>query len=121
MAKKPLDLKTQKLLSKYRFPMDKEARRKLGKHINPLEPLLTEKERLVLKSAVSNHVPLGPGVNKDLLNDYKWKAGSQDKPEAIKAAHEKAHRIAPAYNKGPLTYMTDSALTPGNIDKAGKI
>jgi hypothetical protein len=121
MVKKQTSQKTNKLLAKLGYPMTPRARKSLGKFKNPLEPLLSEQEQLILKSVVSNTIPPGPCVSNDLLNDHKWKAGREESPEAVKAAQDKAKRIAPAYNKGPLTYMTDSALTLGQIDKAGKI
>lgn len=101
--------------------MTAKARKDLGRHTVSLEPLLTEEEHRAAKAAVSNLMPPGALANRDLLSDYKWKRGQEEKPEAIKAAQDKAKRIAPAFNKGALTYMTDAALEPGRIDKAGKI
>jgi hypothetical protein len=63
----------------------------------------------------SNAAPLSntiPGSGAKLsLDDYKWKKDMQESPEAIAEAEKKKTRIAPAYNKGPLMYITDNADT----------
>jgi hypothetical protein len=61
----------------------------------------------VKTSATSDTIP-GYGFKKS-VDDYKWKAGSTEKPEVIAAAEEKKKRVAPAYNKGPVMYVTDAA------------
>jgi hypothetical protein len=58
---------------------------------------------------LSNTIP-GSGA-KQSLDDYKWKKDMQESPEAIAEAEKKKTRIAPAYNKGPLMYITDNADT----------
>lgn len=58
---------------------------------------------------LSNTIP-GSGVKRS-LDDYKWKRDMQERPEAIAEAEKKKTRIAPAYNKGPLMYITDNADT----------
>jgi len=58
---------------------------------------------------LSNTIP-GSGAKKS-LDDYKWKKDQQESPEAIAEAEKKRSRIAPAYNKGPLMYITDDADT----------
>lgn len=118
---KKLDKKTDKLLRRVGYPMTAKERKELGKHKVTLVPLLSDEERAASKAAVSNRMPSGALTNNDLLSDYKWRRGLEDTPEAIKAAHDKANRIAPAFNKGALMFLTDAALTPGQIDKAGKI
>ncbi len=67
---------------------------------------------LTVKSNVaplSNTIP-GSGAKKS-LDDYKWKKDQQESPEAIAEAEKKKTRIAPAYNKGPLMYITEDADT----------
>lgn len=46
---------------------------------------------------------------KRTIDDYKWRSNSSEKPEEIKKAEDKKKRIVPAYNKGPLMYITDEA------------
>lgn len=58
---------------------------------------------------LSNTIP-GSGAKRS-LDDYKWKKDVQENPEAIAEAEKKKTRIAPAYNKGPLMYITDDADT----------
>jgi hypothetical protein len=67
---------------------------------------------LTVKSNVaplSNTIP-GSGA-KNSIDDYKWKKDHQESPEAIAEAEKKKTRIAPAYNKGPLMYITEDADT----------
>lgn len=67
---------------------------------------------LLVKSNVaplSNTIPASGA--KHSLDDYKWKKDVQESPEAIAEAEKKKTRIAPAYNKGPLMYITDNADT----------
>lgn len=67
---------------------------------------------LLVKSNVaplSNTIPASGA--KHSLDDYKWKKDVQESPEAIAEAEKKKTRIAPAYNKGPLMYITDDADT----------
>ena len=105
MTKKPTDAKTKKLLAKLRFPMTEKARKELGRHVVTLEPLLTDAERTAAKNAVSNLMPAGALTNRDLLTDYKWKRGQEEKPEAIKAAQDKAKRIGLSGNKQGYEYF----------------
>lgn len=58
---------------------------------------------------LSNTIPASGA--KHSLDDYKWKKDVQESPEAIAEAEKKKTRIAPAYNKGPLMYITDDADT----------
>jgi hypothetical protein len=56
---------------------------------------------------LSNTIPASGA--KRSLDDYKWKRDAQESPEAIAEAEKKKTRIAPAYNKGPLMYITEDA------------
>lgn len=56
---------------------------------------------------LSNTIP-GSGAKRS-LDDYKWKKDVQESPEAIAEAEKKKTRIAPAYNKGPVMYITEDA------------
>lgn len=58
-------------------------------------------------AAVSNSIPAN-GYKKS-IDDYKWKRDREESAEAIAAAEEKRKRIAPAFNKGPVMYITDDA------------
>jgi hypothetical protein len=58
---------------------------------------------------LSNDIPASAA--KISLDDYKWKKDQQESPEAIAEAERKKTRIAPAYNKGPLMYITEDTDT----------
>jgi hypothetical protein len=56
---------------------------------------------------LSNTIPGGACTKRDLRTEHKWKRDCQETPETIKAIEEKAMRVAPAYNKGAVQYITD--------------
>lgn len=56
---------------------------------------------------LSNQIP--SNGFKRTNDDYKWRKGKEEKPETIAEAEKKKKRIAPAYNKGPVMYITDDA------------
>lgn len=56
---------------------------------------------------VSNQIP-GYGF-KRTVDDYKWRAGREEKPEVIAETERKKKCIAPAFNKGPIMYITEDA------------
>lgn len=56
---------------------------------------------------LSNTIPGGVAAKRDLRTEHKWKRDCEEKPETIKAIEEKAMRVAPAYNKGAVQYITD--------------
>ena len=56
---------------------------------------------------LSNTIPSGAAAKRDIRTDHKWKRDHEEKPETIKAIEAKAMRIAPAYNKGAVQYITD--------------
>lgn len=58
-------------------------------------------------ATVSNQIP-GNGF-KRTIDDYKWRTGREEKPEVIAETERKKKRIAPAFNKGPVMYITDDA------------
>lgn len=74
-------------------------------------PDLSSKKSLI---PTSDTIPSN-GFRKS-LDDYKWKAGAQEKEEAIREAEKKRTRVAPAYNKGPLMFITDEA-DPNSLGK----
>lgn len=55
---------------------------------------------------LSNEIP-GNGYKKS-VDDYRWKRDREEKQEAIIEAERKKARVAPAYNKGPVMYVTDA-------------
>ena len=56
---------------------------------------------------LSNTIPGGIAAKRDLRTEHKWKRDCEEKPETIKAIEQKAMRVAPAYNKGAVQYITD--------------
>jgi hypothetical protein len=56
---------------------------------------------------LSNTIPGGIAAKRDLRTEHKWKRDCEEKPETIRAIEEKAMRVAPAYNKGAVQYITD--------------
>ena len=69
--------------------------------INMPEPL--EKKNLV---PLSNSV--GNGFKRS-VHDYKWKRDREESVATIKEIEKKKSRIAPAFNKGAVQYITDGA------------
>jgi hypothetical protein len=56
---------------------------------------------------MSNTIPGGIAAKRDKLTDHKWKRGAEESAATVKAIEDKAKRIAPAYNKGAVQYITD--------------
>ena len=56
---------------------------------------------------MSNTIPGGVAAKRDKLTDHKWKRGAEESAATVKAIEDKAKRIAPAYNKGAVQYITD--------------
>lgn len=54
---------------------------------------------------LSNQIP-GNGFKRS-LDDYKWKKGCEETHAAITAAEAKRARVAPAFNKGPMMYISE--------------
>ncbi len=65
-------------------------------------------------TVLSNTV--GNGFKKS-IDDYKWKKDRKETTETISEIESKKMRIAPAYNKGALQYITDDRE---NIKTLGK-
>lgn len=106
--KKSIELekqKTQFLLEKLGF----KKLKKKEKYKVPFPNLKTEGE-----FSLSNGV--GNGFKKS-IDDYKWKRDREESPETIEAIEMKKKRIAPAYSKGALQYITDDVE---NIKTLGK-
>jgi hypothetical protein len=55
---------------------------------------------------LSNSIP-GNGFKRS-VDDYKWRKDRIESQEAIVEAERKKSRVAPAYNKGPVMYVTDA-------------
>jgi hypothetical protein len=56
---------------------------------------------------MSNTIPGGVAAKRDKLTDHKWKRGAEESAATVKAIEDKAKRIAPAFNKGAVQYITD--------------
>jgi len=59
----------------------------------------------------SNTIPLSnaivSGGYKRSVDDYKWKRDREESAETIKEIERKKTKIAPAFNKGAVQYITD--------------
>lgn len=100
-SKKYLQAKKEHELFLLSLGVSKSRRRKYVTEF----PDLSVESRCTAK--VSNQIP-GYGF-KRTVDDYKWRAGREEKPETIQATENKKKRLAPAYNKGPVMYITDEA------------
>ena len=56
---------------------------------------------------MSNTIPGGIAAKRDKLTDHKWKRGAEESAATVKAIEDKAKRLAPAFNKGAVQYITD--------------
>jgi hypothetical protein len=56
---------------------------------------------------MSNTIPGGIAAKRDKLTDHKWKRGAEESAATVKAIEEKSKRLAPAFNKGAVQYITD--------------
>lgn len=57
-------------------------------------------------AALSNAIPAN-GFKRS-IDDYKWRRDREETQEAIVAAERKKSRVAPAYNKGPIMFVTEA-------------
>lgn len=55
---------------------------------------------------LSNNLHATGGFKKS-VDDWKWKRNREETYETIKEIERKKKRIAPAYNKGAIQYITD--------------
>lgn len=56
-------------------------------------------------ATLSNSIPSN-GFKRS-IDDHKWRRDRQESQEAIAQAEKKKTRIAPAYNKGPIMFVTE--------------
>ena len=68
---------------------------------------IKEKKVEIPLTSLSNDIPYG-GYKKS-VDDYKWRKGVEETPETIKEIERKKDRLAPAYSKGPVQYISDGA------------
>ena len=70
-------------------------------------PLLAEPWRRKSKpTPTSDRIP-GFAPASDFMHAHKWKRGMLETEATVKEIRRKASKIAPAYNKGALQYLTD--------------
>ena len=70
---------------------------------NPLAA--TSWERRPNPAQTSDRIP-GSAPANDLMHAHKWKRGAEETEATVKEIRKKAGRIAPAYNKGALQYLS---------------
>lgn len=56
----------------------------------------------------SDRIPGGGGFKRS-VEDYKWKKDKEESAATIKEIERKKSRLAPAYSKGAVQYVTDGA------------
>ena len=64
----------------------------------------------------SDIIPGGTFAKRDIMNDWRWQAGREEKPEVVQAMREKASRVQPLYNKGgyQVASVNDDPATLGS-------
>ena len=64
----------------------------------------------------SDIIPCGTFAKRDIMNDWRWQAGREEKPEVVQAMREKASRVQPLYNKGgyQVASVNDDPATLGS-------
>ena len=67
-------------------------------------------------SPTSDVIPGGTFAKRDIMNDWRWQAGREEKPEVVQAMREKASRVQPLYNKGgyQVASVNDDPATLGS-------
>lgn len=58
------------------------------------------------RRVTSDSIPGGGGFKKS-VEDYKWKKDREESASTIKEIEHKKSRLAPAFNKGAVQYVTD--------------
>lgn len=93
-----------------KFPMLKADNARLAKklgYVKPSTSVVSLPEPTHSRWLSGGTIPEN-GYRRD-LEEYKWKKGITENPEAAKEAESKKKMVAPAYNKGPLMYITAEA------------
>ncbi len=67
-------------------------------------------------SPTSDVIPGGTFAKRDIMNDWRWQVGREEKPEVVQAMREKASRVQPLYNKGgyQVALPSDDPATLGS-------
>lgn len=60
------------------------------------------------RRVTSDRIPGGGGFKRS-VEDYKWKKDQEESAATIKEIERKKTRLAPAYSKGAVQYVTDGA------------
>lgn len=69
-------------------------------------PNLVKRPVAISNIQLSNSIP-GPTFKKS-IDDYKWKRDREETEKTILEIERKKTRIAPAFNKGNYTYISDA-------------
>ena len=89
--------------------MTEELLKKVG-YVKPTQSNKKFSYSLAVESnaaPMTNTIPGGIAAKRDKLTDHKWRRGSEESAATVKAIEDKAKRIAPAFNKGAVQYITD--------------
>ena len=64
----------------------------------------------------SDTIPGGTFAKRDIMNDWRWQAGREEKASVVQAMREKASRVQPLYNKGgyQVASVNDDPATLGS-------
>lgn len=72
----------------------------------------SERMLAIPERVIKNLPPLSNAVGngfKRSVDDYKWKRDREESIATIKEIEKKKSRVAPAFNKGAVQYITDGA------------
>ena len=64
---------------------------------------------------LSNTIPSGGGYKRS-IDDYKWRRARTESDATIAEIERKKTRIAPAFNKGPVMYVSDG-MDPASLGR----
>jgi hypothetical protein len=92
-------------------PKPRVIERPSGRHKNEFPDLS------VARAAISTNIPGGVAPKRNKLTDHLWRKDLVEKDEEVLKASQKSSRVAPAFNKGPVMYLSDSELRT----KQGKV
>jgi len=78
----------------------------LPKRIGRSREILSMEPTISRAAPLSNNLYVSGGYKRS-VTDYRWRKDSEEKLNTIREIERKAKRVAPAYNKGAIQYITD--------------
>jgi hypothetical protein len=83
-----------------------------GSHNDTMPDLKVENKSRV--AALSNAIPAN-GFKRS-VDDWRWKRDRQESAETVKEIERKKTQIAPAYNKGPVMFISEQ-MDPSSLGR----